>query len=223
MPSRMVCPGFKNTGGFLAKDQRPDGGVGVGAYAESNPQPAENSMSDTTRWYLYAEEPKASYDYAAAASHLAVALDRAGLAELGKPYLESARRAYDWAGKNLRDGDDGKCRDERLHASAALYQATGELAFEQAFKKDLLIATPATMLMEYEKHDQRWGVWTYVLTNRPGMDADTFALSHNADFIAVVNRSWKGYLESGGTSLEEVRRKHGIKRQPSRRRRPRGR
>jgi len=62
-----------------------------------------------------------------------------------------------------------------------------------------------------------------VVPIRPGMDADTFALSHNADFIAVVNRSWKGYLESGGTSLEEVRRKHGIKRQPSRRGRPRGR
>jgi hypothetical protein len=150
--------------------QRPDGGVGVGAYSEAGCKAGENSMSDTGNWYLYAEEPKASYGYAAAASHLAVAFERAGRPELGKPYLESARRAYEWAGKNLRDGDDGKCRDERLHASAALYQATGEAAFEQAFKKDLLIATPATPLVEYQQYDQRWGVWTYVLTNRSGMD-----------------------------------------------------
>jgi antitoxin (DNA-binding transcriptional repressor) of toxin-antitoxin stability system len=57
-----------------------------------------------------------------------------------------------------------------------------------------------------------------VVPIRPGMDAETFAVSHNADFIEIVNRSWKGYQEKGGTSLEEVRRKYGIRRQPVRRR-----
>ena len=57
-----------------------------------------------------------------------------------------------------------------------------------------------------------------VVPIRPGMDALTFALSHDADFIEIVNRSWKGYQEKGGTSLEQVRRKHGIRRQTVRRR-----
>ncbi len=51
----------------------------------------------------------------------------------------------------------------------------------------------------------------------PGVDPETFALSHNADFIEIVNRSWKGYSEKGGISLEEVRRKYGVKRRAPRR------
>jgi len=57
-----------------------------------------------------------------------------------------------------------------------------------------------------------------VVPIRPGMDAETFTLSHSADFIEIVNRSWNGYQEKGGTSLGEVRRKYGIKRRPARRR-----
>lgn len=50
----------------------------------------------------------------------------------------------------------------------------------------------------------------------PGMDPETFALSHNADFIEIINFSWKGYEEEGGISLEEVRRKYGVKRRTPR-------
>ena len=57
-----------------------------------------------------------------------------------------------------------------------------------------------------------------VVPIRPGMDAETFTLSHNADFIEIINRSWKSYKEKGGTSLEAIRRKYGIRRQAVRRR-----
>jgi len=57
-----------------------------------------------------------------------------------------------------------------------------------------------------------------VVPIRPGMDAETFSLSHDADFIEIINRSWQSYKEKGGTSLEEVRRKYGIRRQAVRRR-----
>jgi len=62
-----------------------------------------------------------------------------------------------------------------------------------------------------------------VVPIRPGMDAETFALSHNPAFIEAVNRSWKGYQEKGGTSLAEIRTKYGIRRQTARRRARRGR
>ena len=52
----------------------------------------------------------------------------------------------------------------------------------------------------------------------PGMDAETFTLSHKADFIEIINRSWIGYQEKGGASLKALRRKYRIRRKPVRRR-----
>ncbi len=79
-------------------------------------------------------------------------------------------------------------------------------------------------LAEYDPKAETWVLTrrgkavAAVVPIRPGMEAEIFALSHNADFIELVNRSWKDYQEKGGTSLEEVRRKLGIGRQPVRRR-----
>ncbi len=49
-----------------------------------------------------------------------------------------------------------------------------------------------------------------VVPLRPGMDAETFSLSHNAAFIESFNRSWKNFEEKGGTPLEDVERELGI-------------
>lgn len=43
----------------------------------------------------------------------------------------------------------------------------------------------------------------------PGMDAETFSLSHNAAFIESFNRSWKSFTEKGGTLLEDAEREMG--------------
>lgn len=50
-----------------------------------------------------------------------------------------------------------------------------------------------------------------VVPIRRSLDFETFSLSHNPDFIDLINRSWAGYKATGGSSLEEVRHKHGIK------------
>lgn len=50
-----------------------------------------------------------------------------------------------------------------------------------------------------------------VVPLRPGIDAETFGLSHNADFIAGINRTWRHYQKHGGTSLETVESEFGIK------------
>jgi antitoxin (DNA-binding transcriptional repressor) of toxin-antitoxin stability system len=78
-------------------------------------------------------------------------------------------------------------------------------------------------LAEYGRKQETWVLTrngkpvAAVVPIRPGMDPETFALSHNADFIEIINRSWKGYQEKGGMPLEEVRRKYAVKRRPSRR------
>ena len=155
---------------YYRRLQRPDGGVSVGFFESSWPRHGESSYTDSMGWFLYAEDPAASYRYAAGACRLAACLAIAGKPALARPYVENAKRAWEWAGRNLREGDAAKIRDDRFHAAAGLFRATGEKRFEDAFKADLLIATPDTKLYVWSQHDQQWGVWAYVLTDRPGMD-----------------------------------------------------
>ena len=50
-----------------------------------------------------------------------------------------------------------------------------------------------------------------VVPIRQSLDFESFSLSHNPQFIALINRSWAGYKATGVISLEQIRRKHGIK------------
>jgi len=50
-----------------------------------------------------------------------------------------------------------------------------------------------------------------VVPIRRSLDFETLSLSHNPDFIDLVNRSWAGYNATGGSSVEDVKRKHGVK------------
>jgi antitoxin (DNA-binding transcriptional repressor) of toxin-antitoxin stability system len=50
-----------------------------------------------------------------------------------------------------------------------------------------------------------------VVPIRRGVDLESFELSHNPEFLAIINRSWKTYKETGGVSLDDMRRRHRIK------------
>jgi len=56
-----------------------------------------------------------------------------------------------------------------------------------------------------------------VVPIRRNLDFETFSLRHNPDFIELINRSWTDFKATGGSSLEEVRGKHGIKAKTPRR------
>jgi len=61
-----------------------------------------------------------------------------------------------------------------------------------------------------------------VVPLRPDMDAETLGMSHDPQFIEIVNRSWKSYKEGRSRTLEEMRQRHGVARKqaprkPSRR------
>ncbi len=155
---------------YYRRLQRPDGGVGVGLFTDAFPAPGENAATHAGHWYCYAEEPQAAYRYAASAGHVVLALARANRAETGTLYLESARRAWQWAETHQRPGDAAIVRDDRLHAAACLFRATGERAFHEAFVHDLKITTSTTGLWEWNSHDQTWGAWTYALSDRPETD-----------------------------------------------------
>ncbi len=151
--------------------QRPNGGVSVGLFLDSFPDPGEAPEDCNGHWYLYAEDPQASYRYAAAACHFIFALEKAGKTQERALWLDSARRAWDWAQKNQHAGDEPKIRDDRHHAAACLYRVTGEAAFHDVFKRDLMIKTATSRVNVWDSYDQAWAAWTYVLAAR-GQDAD---------------------------------------------------
>ncbi|MGH9317965.1 MAG: DUF3604 domain-containing protein [Thermoanaerobaculia bacterium] len=49
-----------------------------------------------------------------------------------------------------------------------------------------------------------------VVPIRSGVDLEAFGLSHNPEFIRILNRSWRGYKKTGGISLEELRKSYGL-------------
>ena len=76
------------------------------------------------------------------------------------------------------------------------------------------------------EYGRKTGEETWVLTRRGrpvaalvpirrGLDLESFSLSHNPEFIDIINRSWADYKATGGVSLEALRRKHSIEPKPS--------
>ena len=78
-------------------------------------------------------------------------------------------------------------------------------------------------LSEYDPKAETWVLTkngkpvAAVVPIRSGMDAETFAMSHNPTFIEIFNRSWKSIQEKGGTPLEEVRKRFEREEKPARR------
>jgi endoglucanase len=155
---------------YYKRLQRADGGISVGLFLDSFPDPGEGPGWDTGNWYVYDSDPQVSYRYAAAACHFAFAVAKAGKPGLGVPYVESARKAWDWAGKNQRPGDAAIVRDDKVWAAACLFRATGGDAYHDAFKKDLMVKTPETGLWEWQSHDQQWACFAYAMSDRPETD-----------------------------------------------------
>ena len=167
---------------YFRRVQRPDGGVSVGMFESSSPRDGQTSWTDTLTKYCYAEDPVATYRYAAAAAHLARALRPYG--DTWKPYADSALLAWKWAATNLHEGDEAKVRDDRLHAAAALYRLTGDIAYQKSFESDLVVKKPTDRLFTWQKHEQTLGVWTMALADDslPGLDMpmrDMLRASHD--------------------------------------------
>lgn len=159
---------------YYKRIQRPNGGVSIGMFESRWPMEGQTASTDMLIKYCYAEEPICTYKQAAAAAHMALALTKLGHDADAKSYTDSALRAWAWAGdsKNLQPGDQKKCRDDRLHAAAALYRLTGDAKFQDSFKNDLVIHAPTDMLFIWQDREQTLGVWTFALApdDLPGLD-----------------------------------------------------
>ncbi len=155
---------------YYRRLQNEDGGVSGGCFADNWPRPGETAHTDSMQYYVYAPDPAATLRYAALAARYAWCVDRAGLRTDYNVWTDSAEKAWNWAQKNLRPGDEAKIRDERLHAAACLFRLTGKDSYHQQFRADLQVRDAQTAPVVWPKYDQRWGVWTYALTEREGVD-----------------------------------------------------
>ncbi len=157
---------------YYRRIQRPNGGVSVGMWESGSPKDGETSWTDTLKQYMYAEEPVCSYKQAAAAAHMVITLKKLGREKDAGPYLDSALRAFKWAGENLRPGDEAKVLDDRFHAAAALYRATGETKYQDIAKQSCAIKNQWEPLFNYPNRNQTLAAWTFALAedDLPGLD-----------------------------------------------------
>ena len=158
---------------FFKRMQEPDGGMHGGIETHRHPGAGISCVTDTDQWYAYAPDPIASMNYAAAAAQLAYCLNMAGHGDAMQDYVASAKKAYTWALQNSQDSDwtTQDFRDRRHLAAAWLFKVSGEEEYQQTFKLDNMVKTASTELEKWQSHDQQWGVWTYVTTDQPTIDA----------------------------------------------------
>ena len=158
---------------FFKRLQDEDGGVHGGIETIHHPQEGVGSVEDRDQWYAYAPDAVASFHYAGAACQMGWCLKLAGFPEMLNEYVESAKRAYDWALANTRPEDENRplVRDVRFFAAAWLFKTTGEQKYQDQFIADNQIQNEHTSLSEWQQREQEWGVWTFVMTEQPGIDA----------------------------------------------------
>lgn len=61
-------------------------------------------------------------------------------------------------------------RDARNYAAAELFRLTGDPRWNEVFLATTGMTTPDALLFHYQRHDQEHGAWTYLRTEREGMN-----------------------------------------------------
>ncbi|MCZ7649467.1 MAG: glycoside hydrolase family 9 protein [Planctomycetota bacterium] len=158
------------------------GGV-PGSYAGVDSCAGGASWKDTRALKFSAEDPAATYQYAACAAWLAACLDKAaqGAHPDSAGWVKEARAAWDWSKANLREGDEGKVRGVRMLAALCLYRVTKEPAYHEVFAADLK-ADP-----QFQRGEEGWagpGWWELAAGVYGPLPADFLGL--DAEFQKLV-------------------------------------
>lgn len=125
---------------FFKRLQTASGGVRSGVESTSHPRKGEASWQESLLVGVFAEQPAASYDFAACAAKLAHLVGEEH-PELAATWRPAAITAWDWAVANQGDdtGLDRRTgqhrRRARLAAAVELYRLTGEADYHDAFRR----------------------------------------------------------------------------------------
>lgn len=156
---RTKGPTGGNAGGRIEGDNYPQKEVGHGlpSYEDIRHQ-----------WIVYGEEPRMTFIYSRLAAQLAHCYSVAAKNKLlGKNinvndsirfWKSESLKAFEWAQKNLRVGDEEKILADRTNAEGWIYKLTGNAEWLSKFKADLNYkAIPDQQFEQY-----KWGIWAYV-------------------------------------------------------------
>lgn len=142
----------------------------------------QGSWEDVDRdWVVAGEDPWSTYRYAAIAARLDHALRLAGVSDPeGVDWRTEAIEAYAWAQTNTREGDEQKQHGEellahaRFLASAALFRLTGDVRYQDQFKRDAADIKPTTIL----SGERLYGAAIYAL--------DVASAAHDTQTVALM-------------------------------------
>ncbi|MBN8524666.1 MAG: glycoside hydrolase family 9 protein, partial [Planctomycetes bacterium] len=135
--------------------QGADGGIPFGIESDGDPLPGEISWLSGQRVYVSAPNIRDSWFYAAVAGRAAKVLRPINPA-LADVYLQSARKAFDWAeadyARRTGDGSLAKLKelwratDNRNLSALVLYELTGDKALHEVFVATTSLKKPGTPL-----------------------------------------------------------------------------
>ncbi len=159
--------------------QTPEGGIRGGVESAEHPRRGEGSWQESLDIMAYAPGVFSSFYYAGVAARAAHWLESRD-PEKAKVYRESALRAMNWAEKDFprarEENISGKhpaVLDARNYAAAELFRLTGDERWHRMFLKTTFFKSSIPSIpRSWDSLDQRDSAWTYLQTDRPGMDRE---------------------------------------------------
>lgn len=155
---------------FFRRLQQPDGAVPFGIESQGDPLAGEVSWLSTQKAYVLAPNIRDTWLYCAAAARMGRLLKEIK-PDLAETYLESARKAFDWAEadyqKRKADGSLATLRevwratDGRNFSAILLYDITDEARYHEIFLEDTCLKDPYSGLYWYGKFMQADAAFFY--------------------------------------------------------------
>lgn len=154
--------------------QLPEGAIRGGIESDEHPLHGEASWQESLDVMAYAPDPWSSFLYAATASKLSRVLkplDRAAAAA----WLGSARRAMDWAQKDmaLRDGQKlpHAVKDAENLAAIELFRTTLEPQWMELFSRTTAFTKEGMELAVWQEYNQSEAAFSLLMADPKGVDA----------------------------------------------------
>jgi endoglucanase len=130
----------------------------------------------------YAPGAWSSYVYAGTAARAAFYL-KSHQPELASKYEDSARRAMDWAERelpNLKGRPPHQVHDARNLAAVELFRLTGQPRWHDIFLATTVFKDAKADLFVWQKHEQREAAWAYAHMDSSGTNAKVRTNCRNA-------------------------------------------
>ena len=189
---------------FFRRTKGPTGGICGGKETTGYYNPSWNNGSGESSteqmWYVYREDPAASFLYAAAAAQFALALQENGdTTNESQLYIDDAIAAYNWATQNIEIGDvdklisgfpvNGKFPDLQLMAAAMLYSVTGIQEYIDFYINNSQVTNVNSDLYVFQEYDNQFATYAYALIPKDKWTSfNTAALTlQNTQQQAIIN------------------------------------